>query len=128
MYIFAQPEKFHFIWSRCTPHIMSHLYIYGIVAAKRDLVHIFSSFQIIVFSKRHLCPLQLLSYALEISLSIMELQWPGFLITHTFLLHASTLKFHTGICARSLFLFAATTPYIYMYISLLSCVHVHVHV
>ena len=49
-----------------------------IVAAKRDLVHIFSSFQIISYSKSHLCPLQILSYALEISLYIMELQWPEF--------------------------------------------------
>ena len=38
-------------------------------------------FQIISYSKRYLCPLQLLSYALKISLSIMELQWPEFLIT-----------------------------------------------
>ena len=36
------------------------------------------------YSKGHLCPLQLLSYALEISPSIMELQWPEFLITRTF--------------------------------------------
>ena len=45
----------------------------GVEAAKKDLAHIFSSFQIISYSKKHLCPLQLLSYALEISLSIMEL-------------------------------------------------------
>ena len=50
-------------------------YLYGIVAAKRDLVHVLKSLH-------HLCPLQLLSYALEISLSIMELQW--LLITCTF--------------------------------------------
>ena len=59
--------------------------INGIVATKRDInvAHIFS---IISFSnyKRHLCPLQLLSYALEISLSIMELQWPEFVIVCTF--------------------------------------------
>ena len=54
------------------------IYIYGI---ERDLAHIFSSFQIISSSKRHLCPLQLVSYALEMSLSIMELQGPEFLIT-----------------------------------------------
>ena len=53
------------------------------VAAKRDLAHIFSSFQIISYSKGHLCPLQILSYALEIRLSIMEIQWPEFLIMHT---------------------------------------------
>ena len=41
-------------------------------------------FQIISVSKRHLCPLQLLSYTLEIGLSIMELQWPEILITRTF--------------------------------------------
>ena len=29
--------------------------IYGIVAATRDLVHIFSSFQVVSYSKRHLC-------------------------------------------------------------------------
>ena len=92
-----------------------NIYIYGIEAAKRDLAHIFSSFQIISFSKRHLCPLQLLSYALEISLSIMELQGPEFLITRTFLLHAWTLILLHGICARSLF--AASTPnYIYIYL------------
>ena len=39
----------------------------------------FSSFQNISYSKRHLCPLQLLSYALEISMSIMVLQWPEYL-------------------------------------------------
>ena len=60
----------------------------GIEAPKRDLEHIFSSFQIISYSKRYLCPLQLLSYALEISLSIMKLQDPKFLITRAFLLHA----------------------------------------
>ena len=57
-----------------------YIYIYGIEAVKRDLAHIFSSFQIISFSERHLCPLQLLPYALEISLSIMELQGPEFFI------------------------------------------------
>ena len=41
---------------------------------KGPIVHIFSSYQIISISKRHLGPLQLLSYALENSLSIMELQ------------------------------------------------------
>ena len=36
--------------------------------------------------KRHLhvCALRLLSYATEISLSIMEVQWPEFLITRKF--------------------------------------------
>ena len=50
--------------------IRPSIIIYGVEAAKRDLAHIFSSFQIISYSKRHLCPLQLPSYALEISLSI----------------------------------------------------------
>ena len=91
-------------------HMHTHLHthvqmlpIYGIDAAKLDLyTHIFSSFQIIFFSKRHLCALQLLSYALDISLSIMELQGPECLITRTFLLHAWTLMLLPGICARSL--------------------------
>ena len=68
----------------------------GIEAAKRDLAHIFSSFQTISYSIRHLCPLQLLCYALEISLFIMELQGPEFLITRTFLLHALTLMLLPG--------------------------------
>ena len=55
------------------------------------IAHIFSSFQIISFSKRHLCPLQRLSYALEISLSIRSCRE----------------NFIT--CARSPF--AASTPY-----------------
>ena len=63
-------------------------------AAKRDLANIFSSFQIISYSKRHLCPLQLLSYAREICLSIMELQGPEFLITRTLI--AWTLMFLPG--------------------------------
>ena len=53
------------------------------MGSKRDLVHIFSNFQIISISMRHLCPLHLLSNALKISLSIMELQWPEFVITGT---------------------------------------------
>ena len=73
----------------------AHLCIIWGQGAKRDLVHIFSSFQIISYSKRHLYPLQLLSYALEISLSIMELQWPEFLIIH-FKLRASTLMLLPG--------------------------------
>ena len=52
---------------------------YGVMAVKRDLAHVCQ-----IISKRHLCPLQLLSYTLEISLSIMELQWPEFLIMHSF--------------------------------------------
>ena len=58
--------------------------LYGIEAAKRDLAHNFQVFKIISYSNRNLCPLQILSYALEISLSIMELQWPECLIRHTF--------------------------------------------
>ena len=54
-------------------------------AAKRDLAHIFSSFQIISFSTRHvMSSTTSFLYALEISLSIMELQWPEFVITRTF--------------------------------------------
>ena len=52
------------------------VYIWGGGSEKGPIAHIFSSFQIISYSKRHLCPLQLLSYALEISLtcpSCMEL-------------------------------------------------------
>ena len=58
--------------------------IYGIKAAKRNLAHIFSSFQTISYYNRHLCPLQIYSFTPEISLSIIELQWPEFLIMHTF--------------------------------------------
>ena len=54
------------------------IYIYRVEAAKRDLAHILSSFQIISYPKRHLCPLQL---------SIMELLGLEFFITRTFLLH-----------------------------------------
>ena len=60
------------------------------------------------------------SYSLEISLSIMELQGPEFLITRAFLLRAWTLMLLPGICAKSLF--AAMIPYtdtfgFYFYIS-----------
>ena len=68
----------------------------GVEAAKRDLAHIFSSFQNISYSERHLCPLQLLSYTLEISLSIMGLQGPEFLITRTYLFHMWTLMLLPG--------------------------------
>ena len=63
----------------------------------------FSSFHIISFSKSHVRSLQLLSYTLEISLSIMELQRPEVFIMHKFQLHMSTLMLLPGICARSLF-------------------------
>ena len=66
------------VHAKIAPHIYIYIYIYGIEAANRDLAHNVSSFQIISYSKRQLCPLQLLSYALEISLSIMELQGPQF--------------------------------------------------
>ena len=45
---------------------------------------------------RYLGPLQLLSYALEIGLSIMELLWPEYLIMRTFQLHASALMLLPG--------------------------------
>ena len=67
--------------------------IYGVEAAKRDLAHIISSFQIISYSKRHLCPLQLPSYALEISLSFMELWGPEFIITHTVYISIARVDF-----------------------------------
>ena len=51
-----------------------------------ELAHIFSSFQIISFSKSS-------TYALKISLSIMG---PEILITRTFLLHAWTLMLLPG--------------------------------
>ena len=58
-----------------------YIFVSGIMAAKRHLAHIFFKFSnYFIF----LSPLQLHSYALEISLSIMELQWPEFVITHTF--------------------------------------------
>ena len=43
-----------------------------------------------------MCPLQLLSYTLEISMSIMELQGPEFLIARTSLLHAWSLMLLPG--------------------------------
>ena len=59
--------------------------VYGIVSAKRDLPH--------AFSKIYLVSRVSITYflALKIGLSIMELQWPEFLITRTFQLHTSTL-------------------------------------
>ena len=79
-------------------------------------MHPFSSFQIIRHSKRYLGPLQLISYALEIGLSIIKLQWPEFLIMHTFQLHASNLMFLPEIyiffvCVMSLF--TDTIPYMH---------------
>ena len=70
---------------------------------KRNLAHIFSSFQIVSFNKRY--PVFSTTFFLRAgyySLSTMELQWPEFV-------HASTSKVLAGICARSLF--AATTSY-----------------
>ena len=75
-------------------HLNCHiiiLLIIGIISIKRDLTNAFSSFQIIWNSKRYLGPLQLISYALEIGLSIIKLQWPAFVIMRIFQLHASTL-------------------------------------
>ena len=65
-------------------YLFIYLFIYGIKAAKRNLAHIFSSFQTISYYNRHLCPLQIYSFTPEISLSIIELQWPEFLITRTY--------------------------------------------
>ena len=74
-------------------HILAvHLFIWGQGSEKGPS----ACFLIISYSKRHLCPLQFLSYALEISLSIMELQGPEFLIARTFLLHVWTLMLLPG--------------------------------
>ena len=66
---------------------MSHASGYYIIICDRGSERgiFFFKFQVISFSMGHLCPLQRLSHALEISLSIMELQWPEFLITPTIL-------------------------------------------
>ena len=73
--------------------IKYHGTLIGVEAAKRDLAHIFSSFQIISYSKRHLCPLQLFSYALELACpSWSYMQGPEILITGTFLLRACSLS------------------------------------
>ena len=66
------------------------LYTWGRGSEKGPIAYIISSFQIISYSKRHLYPLQILFYALEISLSRMELQGSDFLITRTLLLHPWT--------------------------------------
>ena len=61
---------------------MAYHLIYGINAAKRRFFKFSNYFQ---FSMRYLGPLQLLSYALEVGLFRMELQWPQFcniLIAH----------------------------------------------
>ena len=48
--------------------------LYGVLAAKRDLAHMFFKFSNhFLFKETIICLLQLLSYALEISQSIMEL-------------------------------------------------------
>ena len=63
------------------------------IHVKGNLTHAFS----ILHSKRYLVFRVSITYflALKIGLSIMELQWPEFLITRTFQLHASTLMlFH----------------------------------
>ena len=57
---------------------------------------------------RYLGPLQLLSYALEIFVSFVELQWPEFLIMCAFQLHVSMPFLY--YCVRSLF--AAAIPYV----------------
>ena len=53
------------------PHLCT-TYIHIVQRQQKRTYHTF--FVNISYSKRHLCPLQLLSYALEISLSIMEAQ------------------------------------------------------
>ena len=49
------------------------LELYGIVSAKRDLTHVFSTFQIFLYSRSLKCPLHIASYALRIGVSVMEL-------------------------------------------------------
>ena len=70
---------------------------------ERDLCIYFKLSNYFIFLR---CPLHLLSYALEIRPFFMELQWPEFLIMHTFLLHVSTLMLLPGnffiICAQVL--------------------------
>ena len=56
----------------------------GIVIFHFENASYFLSFLTISYSNRNLCPLQILSYTLEISQSIMKLLWPEFLITRTF--------------------------------------------
>ena len=56
-----------------------------IYAVKKEPSAFLKSIQVILYSEGHLCPLQLLS--LEITLSIIELQWPEFF----FKLHSTTL-------------------------------------
>ena len=79
----------------------------------RVLAHFFSSFQIISYSKGHPRPLQLLSYALEISLSSVLVQGLNpQLRVHVNCVHANCFdpwKIFV-ICAMSVF--AALTPYI----------------
>ena len=70
------------------------LEIYEIVSMKRGLTHAFSSFQITLYSKRYLGPLQIISYTLEIGLSIITLLWPEFLIMRTFQRMLSPGKFY----------------------------------
>ena len=49
--------------------ILARFIIYGIVAAKRALTHVFSRFQIVILE----CPPHIASYALRIDISVMEL-------------------------------------------------------
>ena len=74
-----------------------------------SVTHPFSSFQIFDI-------LLLISYALEIGLSIVKLLWPEFFVVRTFQLHASTLMISPGILSyRGRSLFANTIPCTYYY-------------
>ena len=52
------------------------------VTAKRDLTHVFSRFQIFVYSRTLKCPLHIAFYVLRIGVSVVGSEC---LISHTFL-------------------------------------------
>ena len=89
----------HIVFSDLPPslHQGVGLEIYEIVSTKRGLTHAFSSFQITLYSKRYLGPLQIISYTLEIGLSIITLLWPEFLIMRTFQRMLSPGKFYIAL-------------------------------
>ena len=67
--------------------VISILYycIYGIVSAKRDLTHVVFFLKISNFLNISLkCSLHIVSYALRIEVSIVELYGPESLISHIF--------------------------------------------
>ena len=54
-------------------HTHTPIHTYRIVSAKRDLMHVFSRFQILLYSRSLKSPLHIASYALRIGVSVMEL-------------------------------------------------------